>query len=109
MGKCCEEGSCCPPKKETCSCCCHEHHHHHEEESCDKSSYFLRLADEAWSEVLKEKIKEHILSTQEKRMNELAKIISEGNNERWKLKMEKKNGCIEFEEKLCDFFSKSKK
>lgn len=66
--------------------------------------YFLEIADDAWEEVLKEKIKEHILETQNKKMEELAKIVSEGNGERWKNKMEKRRGCCSFKEKLSQFF-----
>lgn len=74
-----------------------------------KSHYFLELADEAWQEVLKDKIKDHILKTQNDRMTKLAKIIAEGNNQRWRNRMEKKQGCMEFQEELCEFFSQSKK
>lgn len=71
------------------------------------TDFFLEVADEAWAEVLKDKIKEYILSKQNKQMTELAKIVADGNNQRWKTKMEKKRGCAEFREKLCSFFSKS--
>ncbi len=100
------EKCCCPchSKKEEC---CHGENGH--DEHADFAEYFLEVADCAWEEVLKEKIKEHILSTQDKRMTELAKIVSEGNNLRWRNKMEKKQGCGDFREKLCEFFSKSKK
>lgn len=70
--------------------------------------WLLSVADEAWTEVLKEKIKEHILATQGDRMAELAKIVSEGNNARWKNKMEKKHGCMDFKEKLGRFFGSKK-
>ncbi len=71
--------------------------------------FLLQLADQAWAEVLKEKMKEHILATQKDRMAELAKIVAEGNNQRWRFKMEKKQGCKSFKEQLCNFFSQSKK
>jgi predicted metal-dependent hydrolase len=92
--------SCCPchTKQTDCS--------HSEEE---KASYFLEVADEAWQEVLKDKIKEHILKTQNDRMDKLAKIVAEANNRRWKNKMEKKQGCMEFQESLCELFSQTKK
>lgn len=73
------------------------------------TDYFIEVADCAWGEVLKDKIKEHILATQNERMTELAKIVSEGNNQRWRAKMEKKKGCADFQEKLCSFFSHFKK
>lgn len=96
MDECCSKEECCPSEQESC----------HEEDQFD---WFLALADEAWSEVVKEKIKEHILETQGKRLNELAKIISETNSQRWKLKMEKENCCYEFKEKIASFFSNMKK
>lgn len=73
------------------------------------SHYFLELADTAWEEVLKDKMKDYILETQEKRMEELAKIVAEGNNQKWKDKMHKKHSGGEFKEKLIRFFSQSKK
>lgn len=94
-----------------CCCSCHK-----QEASCsagekqeDQMHYLLEIADEAWSEVLKEKIKEHIIATQNDRMTELAKIVSEGNHQRWKNKMETKQGCFDFKEKLSRFFGQSKK
>jgi hypothetical protein len=81
----------------------HSHHHDHEEECCSKA--FLHIADEAWMEVLKDKIKEQIIATSGPHLNELAKIISEANHGRWKNKMASKKGCKEFEEKICKFFS----
>ncbi|MBS0622882.1 MAG: hypothetical protein JSR80_08025 [Verrucomicrobia bacterium] len=99
MGECSQEG-CCPEKKE-----CHEK----EEYECDFSSWLLEVADEAWTEVLKEKIKEYILSTQEDRMTELAKIVAEANDHRWKHRMEKNHCCMDFKEKLSRFFGGCKK
>lgn len=92
-----------------CSDCCSSHHchdaccgggHHHE---CSGSDAFLQLADEAWMEVLKEKIKKHILANDTK-MDELAKIISEANHERWKMKMVGKHECDDFKQKLREYF-----
>ncbi len=99
---------------EKCNCHCHsqEHLNDHSKDHCDKEmieSFFFEVADCAWREVLKEKIKEYILATQNTQMTELAKIVAEGNNQRWKIKMEKKQGCASFREKLCQFFGQSKK
>jgi hypothetical protein len=103
---CSSNESCCP----TSACCCPCHAKHCEEDQHDAfASCLLEAADEAWMEVLKDKIKEHILSTQNDRMSELAKIVSEGNSQRWKNKMEKKAGCSDFKEKLCNFFGQNKK
>jgi len=82
--------------------------------SCEKStqshnghgSFFLELADCAWTEVLKEKIKEHIKQQDGEWLTNLARIIAEANKKRWENKMCKEHGCQEFEEQLCSFFSK---
>ncbi len=97
--------------EEKCCCPCHARHEqcHEEEDNHDKGSYFYELADQAWEEVLLEKMKKHILDTQDKRMSELAKIVAEGNNQRWRNKMEKKRGCMEMQEQLMAFFSRAKK
>src|SRR4051812_17667548 len=52
---------------------------------CDKAKKFLELADQAWKEVLKEKIKKHI-EANDKNLDELAKLISDTNHKRWKKK-----------------------
>ncbi len=91
--------------------CCSSHHHHHdccgdEHHHDHQSSYsddFLALADEAWMEVLKEKIKENIRSN-DKKLDELAKIISEANHLRWKKKMDKKHCQEDYRQKLHDYF-----
>lgn len=101
-----------------CGCCCsgqsagqccgsagsHEHHcdseHEHAEETCHK---LLDIADQAWMEVLKEKIKDHI-RTNDRKIDEMAKIISEANHERWQRKMAKKRACEEYKEKLKGLF-----
>jgi hypothetical protein len=100
--------------QEKCHCPCHfEHEESHQEgqEYSDemKANYFLELADEAWEEVLKEKIKEYILKTQNDQMGRLAKIIAEGNHQRWRNRMESKQGSKHFMEEICKFFSDSKK
>jgi len=76
-----------------------------------KSHKLLEIADMAWVEVLKEKIKEHIKANDPK-MDELAKIVSEANHKRWKHKMEKEKCfeehdkcCEDFEHQLCQLFS----
>jgi hypothetical protein len=71
--------------------------------------WLIEAADDAWMEVLVEKMKEHIKATQGDRLTELAKIATEANSQRWKLKMEKKKAIGEFEQKLCNFFSQPKR
>lgn len=96
---CGSHSSCCESKGCGCGCQC-------KQGSCDYAAKFLELADQAWIEVLKEKIKEHIQSNA-KNMDELARLISEANHERWQKKMENKQCTGGFEEKLRDFFHMS--
>lgn len=101
MGHECKHGSCeahhhhdesCHHHEEACDCCCHHHHKYSEE--------LLNLADEAWMEVLKEKIKEQIKSTSAQHLDQLAKLVTETNHERWKYKMEERGNGESFEERL---------
>jgi hypothetical protein len=73
---------------------------------CNYAQKFLELADHAWMELLKEKIKEHIQS-HAKHIDELAGLIAEANYERWQKKMDNKRCCGCYEEKLKEFFEKS--
>lgn len=116
MGCCSNESNCncsCHSQGHPCCCPCHTKHaecfDEHECSAEAKANYFLEIADEAWEEVLKEKIKEYLLKNQNDHMNKLAKIVAEGNNHRWRNRMEKKQGCMEFQEELCQFFSQAKK
>jgi hypothetical protein len=89
-GHCCESSGChhsSHHSHEDNHCHCHCHHgsccdeSHMEEEECD-SERLLAIADMAWAEVLKEKIKEHIRAS-DKRIDEIAKIVSETNRAYW--------------------------
>lgn len=99
-------GSCCGSQKSnSCGCCSKGED---KKSCCDAASKFLDLADCAWKEVLKEKIKEHIKANAT-HMDELARLIAEANHEIWQKKMEDKNKncCGSFEEKLEEFFCKT--
>lgn len=91
-------------------CChhehCHEHghEHHHDHKYADQ---LLALADEAWMEVLKEKIKDQIRSTSSAHLDALAKLVSETNHNRWKHKMEGKSNTEDFEANLQKLLHKS--
>lgn len=103
-----------------CNCECHEQEQNgycSEHECCDKnecssehedhedlSARLLEMADDAWMEVLKEKIKEHIINSHSEHLDQLAQIVSDTNGKRWKDKMAMKKNCNEFKEKLCQLF-----
>lgn len=93
--------------------CCHEdscdahHHHHHHHGHEDFADQLIDLADEAWMEVLKDKIKENISASSE-HLDQLAKMVTEVNKERWINKMSAKKQSDDFKEKLHSFFSPKK-
>lgn len=78
----------------------HSHHHHH---GCDFAQRFLEIADEAWIEVLKEKIKENIRKNDPK-IDEIARIVAEANNEKWKKKTSSHKCCENYEHQLHAIF-----
>jgi hypothetical protein len=83
----------------SCSCARHESSCHEESECCDYAAHFLALADDAWMEVLKDKIKAYIL-TNDKKIDGLAKIIAEANKEKWHNKKQQHQADIDFEKQL---------
>ena len=72
------------------SCSCHHHGecgcHHHEK----YSELLIQLADDAWMEVLKEKIKDEIRRISGEHLSETAKLVAAANHARWHDKMEQK-------------------
>lgn len=66
----------------------------------------LALADAAWMEVLKEKMKDYIKANDHK-IDELAKIVCETNHLRWQSKMAKQKAKMDFDQKLKGLFCNS--
>lgn len=108
----CGSHSSCGCESNSCACSCHQTgcgssaSCGSNQGSCDYAAKFLELANQAWTEVLKEKIKEKIKADC-KNMDELAAIIADANHERWKHKMESKQCCGGYEEKLKNYFHQS--
>jgi hypothetical protein len=96
----CHEKSCCSCKN--CECGCHSKKHKH----CDD---LLHLADEAWMEVLKEKIKDEIRQNSADHLKKLAEIVSKANHKRWMDKMEDKRNVESFEEQVRNLMCQQKK
>lgn len=90
-----------------CSCGCGSnlHHHHHSEDGCGCAENFLKIADEAWVELLKEKIKAKIIAKKGEHIEKLAEIIAKANGEKWKTKLSGKTHCNEYKETLKEFFT----
>lgn len=100
------QGSC-GCKGSGCSCSCHKCNCCSEgggKGSCDKMEKLLALADVAWMEVLKDKIKERILSSDHK-IDEIASIVAEVNKDLWHQKMAKLKTKEDFEQRLRGLFS----
>jgi ABC-type Zn2+ transport system substrate-binding protein/surface adhesin len=93
------DNHCCHNDSHGC-CDSHEHHHDHEESHHDHFQLFAKhllcLADEAWEDVLIEKIKQEILKNSGDHLSELAKLIASANSERWRTKMSAGANCENF-------------
>lgn len=83
-----------------CKCSCHSGTSCHE----DFAHELLEMADEAWMEVLKDKIKAKIEATSGPHLEKLADLVATSNRERWINKMKKKQACENYEDKVADFF-----
>jgi hypothetical protein len=69
-------------------------------ECCDMPEKLLCLADEAWREVLKEKIKAEIEKTSGAKLDALAKLAAETNHRRWSHLIQGKQKCDEFKQQI---------
>lgn len=75
----------------SCQCLCHHTKY---------ADQLLQLADEAWMEVVKEKIKDEIRQHSSESVNQLAKLVAASNNARWKDKLQAKKDQEDFETQL---------
>lgn len=91
------------------ACCCHSHHHSCEEEAC-ASDIYIKLADQAWLNVLRKKMEENLEKHVGNHLGKVAEFVCEANKKRWKGKFAK-NHCIEeykeglkrlFQEDICN-------
>lgn len=89
-------GCSCSACKGSCSCnCCQDSCQGHQ----DHAKQLLAIADQAWMEVLKERIKD-IIRSNDKKLEEMAQIICEANRARWQHKLSAEKCCMDYEEKL---------
>ena len=79
--------------------------HQQGEEHCDMPDRLLQLADQAWMELLKEKIKKEIEAPCGEQMDKVAKLVSETNKAKWSHKMAAKQGCHDYRHSLMSLFS----
>lgn len=73
---------------------------HLDECCCDMPEKLLQLADEAWREVLKEKIKKEIADTCGESLDEIAKLVTETNCAKWQHMIAGKVHCEEYKANL---------
>lgn len=114
---CCSDDHSCGQEQHNCcchNCCCgcHDKCGHENSDCCghEHSNYaekLLCLADCAWTEILKEKIKEEIKSKSGSHIDELAKVVAEANCSRWEHKLSGKKVQKDFRDKLSCFFDSS--
>ena len=94
MGEECNEGSCCESSSDCCESkgCC--------EQEKGMGVMVMRLANEAWEELMKEKMKSAYEKAMGDKMNKTAQIGVEACMMYWGNKMKGKMAWMEFEEKL---------
>lgn len=104
----CHQGSCCTQnhhshsschsssgccEDQDCGCSCHHHGQKYSDE-------LLALADEAWMELIKDKIKEEIKKNSGEHIDRIASLVAKTNHARWKFKMDEKQNEHTYEDEL---------
>ena len=92
----CSNDSCCGTK-ESSNC-------GSDQDCCDMPEKLLGLADEAWHEVVKDKIKAEIESSCGEKLDKLAKIVASANSGRWAHQIQGKVKCEEFKSSIKELF-----
>ncbi|MBF0547597.1 MAG: hypothetical protein HQM08_24370 [Candidatus Riflebacteria bacterium] len=75
-----------------------------EGEACDMPEKLLALADEAWNEVMKEKIKTAIQKSCGVKMDKLANLVAETNKAKWAHEIQGKVNCDAYKQSLLALF-----
>jgi hypothetical protein len=84
---------CCETTKQGCCSSC-------EEDQMDKMDFLYELADEAWSELMKEKVKKALEKIQGEHMNKTAQVIAEARLAYWGNKMRSQGEEASWEDKI---------
>lgn len=101
-GECHDHDSCCDDK---CSSSCA--HSHPKDEGCcheDFAKHLLHVADCAWMDLLKEKIKNEIASSCGEHLDQIAKVVASSNGSKWKHKLGIMKDLCDYKEKLKNIF-----
>jgi hypothetical protein len=89
-----------------CGCCCHKQCGcpcHHKQKYADQ---LIEIADEAWMEVLKEKIKDEIRKKSGDHLTQMAQLVNESNHKRWVDKIDERKNAENFDDRLRDLLFK---
>ncbi len=78
--------------------------HGGDSECCNMPEKLLCLADEAWKEVVKDKIKQEIEKTAGAKLDALAKLVAETNHKKWAHLIEGKQKCDHFKDQVKEAF-----
>jgi hypothetical protein len=100
-------GECCKSGEQ--GQCCGKSHQQNAEKHSDCPKHFLELADKAWMELLKDKIKIEIENKKGAELEKLAEIIAKANGKKWKHKIAAEMECEDYKNTLKDFFTSSDK
>ena len=94
MGQECCEDKCCTTSSAKCECkkCC--------DEGADTGKMMIKLANEAWEELLKEKMQTLYEKSAGSKMNNAAQVSVEACMVYWNNKMKEQASHADFEEKL---------
>ncbi|MDR3543993.1 MAG: hypothetical protein P4L69_24020 [Desulfosporosinus sp.] len=79
---------------------CSTAHNTNNDSECDMHERLLALADDAWMELLKEKMKTEIEKTNGPHMNNIAKLVVDANCAKWGSMIQVKVKCNEYKESL---------
>lgn len=94
----------CDTSNEACSA---EHAKHGGDngDCCNIPEKLLCLADEAWREVVKDKIKKEIEKSSGAKLDALAKLVAETNHRKWSHLIEAKKGCDDYKQGVKDILT----
>jgi len=71
---------------------------------CEMTDEMMRLGNEAWAELMKEKMKKVYEKKNGEKMNKVAEVVVDGCSGYWHHMMQGKASCEEFKGKLRDAF-----
>lgn len=96
--------SSCDETQDSGACAETKAQHGGDSECCNMPEKLLCLADEAWKEVVKDKIKQEIEKNSGAKLDALAKLVAEANHKKWTHLIEGKQKCDQFKDQVKEAF-----